>query len=112
MINTFSTLEAGTYPVVVTFFGADNCTTPPIYVQVGENILTNTWTGGGDNSSWTDILNWSLTLKPTACHHVVIPDGKSVLLKAGQTGNARTLDVQGGGVLTVEPDAVLNVNQQ
>ncbi|MEY3367202.1 MAG: hypothetical protein RI973_357 [Bacteroidota bacterium] len=112
LINTFSSLEVGIYPVVVTFFGADNCTTPPIYVAVGENILTNTWTGGGDNSSWTDILNWSLTLKPTACHHVVIPGGKSVLLTAGQTGNARTLDVQGGGVLTVEETAVLNVNQQ
>jgi hypothetical protein len=111
LINTFSTLEAGIYPVVVTFFGADNCTTPPIYIEVGENILTNTWTGGGDASSWTDILNWSLTLKPTGCHHVVIPAGKTVFLAAGQTGDAHTLDVQQGGVLTVDPQAVLNVKQ-
>ena len=112
LINTFSTLEAGIYPVVVTFFGADNCTTPPVYIEVGENILTNTWTGGGDASNWGDILNWSLTLKPTSCHHVVIPAGKSVLLAAGQTGDAHTLDVQQGGVLTVDPQAVLNVKQQ
>jgi hypothetical protein len=109
--DTFSNLSAGVYPVVVTFYGASNCTIPPLSVTLAENILTNTWTGAGDGSSWTDLLNWSLQLAPRACHHVLIPPGNSVLLKSGQTGDAQTIEVQQGAILTVEQNAQLNVKQ-
>lgn len=110
LLNNFSNLSAGTYAIVVTFFGADNCTTLPIPVEVGENKTTNTWTGAGDGINWVNPLNWSLALKPLPCHHVVIPPGKQVLLKDGEVGNGYTLDVQAGGVLTVEQNAQLNIN--
>ena len=109
--NTFDNLQAGIYPLVVNFFGADNCTTPPIYVEVVENKLTNTWTGAGDGIHWTSFLNWSLLLAPADCHHVVIPGEKVVLLRDGEVGYGYTLDVQNGGMLTVEPAAVLNIKQ-
>ncbi|MEY3367727.1 MAG: hypothetical protein RI973_882 [Bacteroidota bacterium] len=109
LINIFDFLEAGIYPVVVTFFGADNCTTPPIYVEVSENKLTNTWTGAGDGISWTHPLNWSLALVPVDCHQVVIPPGHTVLLKQAEVGYGHTLDVQAGSVLTTAEGSTLNV---
>jgi nitrogen fixation protein FixH len=111
LVNTFNNLEAGLYPVVVTFLGSDNCTTPPIYVEVAENAETNTWTGLGDGINWTNPLNWSLLLVPVDCHHVVIPPGHTVLMKQAEVANGRTLDVKVGSTLTVQPGAVLNIYQ-
>jgi hypothetical protein len=109
--NTFSNLGTGTYQVVVNFIGSNNCITPAISVQVGENVPVNTFTGAGDGINWINDLNWSLKVKPTNCHHVVIPAAKSAHLKSGQIGLARSIDVDLNGVLTVDLNAVLTVEQ-
>ncbi|MEY3368752.1 MAG: hypothetical protein RI973_1907, partial [Bacteroidota bacterium] len=108
----FSGLGAGIYEVVVSFIGTDTCIMPAISVEVGVVNVTNTWTGAGDGVSWTDQFNWSLGTYPADCHDVVIPANTSeVILKNGEEGNGHTLDVQSGGRLTVEPGAVLNINE-
>ncbi|HWB10108.1 MAG TPA: DUF4214 domain-containing protein [Pirellulales bacterium] len=67
-------------------------------------LLSITWTGGGDGTSWNDKANWGGTL-PGAADDVVIPAGFNVTLSTGsdtihslQSASALTIS---GGALTV-----------
>ncbi|HZZ77970.1 MAG TPA: hypothetical protein VFE62_05610, partial [Gemmataceae bacterium] len=66
-------------------------------------MLSITWTGGGDGTSWNDKANWGGTL-PGAADDVVIPAGFNVTLSTGsdtihslQSASALTIS---GGALT------------
>ena len=57
---------------------------------------------------------WSLNMFPTFCHNVLVPDGKDLLLRvridsSQNEGQCSTLQVDQGGIFTVEAGAILQV---
>jgi hypothetical protein len=108
--NVFSGLSAGSYPIVVAYFGGSGCTLPLLNVPVSAiGEVTNTWNGNGDGSTWSDGKNWSVGFVPLACHDVIIPAGHAVLVPAGVTALGRTLFVDAGSDLTMEPNALMQI---
>jgi hypothetical protein len=109
-IDSFAGLTSGQYVAVVAFFGGSGCVLPPVPVVVTANDFeTNTWTGGGDGLTWSDKNNWSKSLVPQPCHEVVIPSGHNVLIPGGVTALGRTLFVDLGSELSVDPSAVMQI---
>ena len=71
---------------------------------------TNTWTGTL-SSAWTEPANWSCNAVPGCLSNVIIPAGTpySPIIASGQTSAIKSLAVQPGATLTVQPNGVLNV---
>jgi hypothetical protein len=108
--NVFSGLSAGSYPIVAGYFGGSGCTLPQVNVSVSAvGEVTNTWNGNGDGSTWSDGKNWSVGFVPLACHDVIIPAGHAVLVPAGVTALGRTLFVDAGSNLTMEQNALMQI---
>ena len=63
------------------------------------NGQTNTWKGGGANTNWNTVANWSLGTMPSVAHDVVIPTGFTVNLNVA--GNTKSISVQGNSTLNV-----------
>ncbi len=70
---------------------------------------TNTWTGNGDATTWSDLDNWSDGIVPLFCQDVVIPAGFIVTVPAGFQAVGKTLDVLLSGQLSVDPTATLTI---
>lgn len=68
--------------------------------------ITNFW-DGPDSGDWNEWSNWSQNKIPTECHNVVIPAGKSVRIPYNLNANCRTMEVEFGASLDVEPLATL-----
>jgi hypothetical protein len=110
LINEYTGLTAGLYTAVVTFFGGSGCTLPPVPVVLTTgNEVTVTWTGGGDGIQWSDQKNWDTGFVPYPCNDVVIPAGHHVLVSNGVIAAGRTLFVDTASVLTMEPEAFMNI---
>ena len=72
-------------------------------------VETNTWVGPS-TANWNDSAsNWSLSLIPTQCHHVVIPSGNNITILNGNMGFAFTIDIQSGAEVDVQSNATLDV---
>ncbi len=108
--NVFTDLSAGSYELVVTYFGDGGCILPAIPVVVpvlGE--IVNTWTGGGDALHWSDRFNWSIGFVPLGCHDIIVPPGKKILVLSGEVATGRTLHVSQGSEVTLEPGALMDI---
>jgi len=69
----------------------------------------NRWVGP-DIGNWNeDASNWSLNKIPDFCDDVVIPFGKNVTISDGVVGNAHSVSIEDGGVLTTKPTGLLEV---
>ncbi len=103
-------LTAGTYICVATLFGGSGCTLPPV-TEVVETVADEvvTWTGNGDGLLWSDGKNWDTGFTPYTCNDVVIPAGHTVLVTTGVHAVGRTLLVEDGSVVTMEPLATMSV---
>ena len=71
--------------------------------------ISNTWTGGGDGMLWSDGSNWSDGFSPIACQDIVIPTGYTVKVEAGVVANGKTLIIETGAELIVDPGAVMEI---
>lgn len=72
------------------------------------NPKINKWIGPS-SGIWNEAGNWSRGFVPKTCDNVVIEDGASVTIIAGNVGSCYSLCVQLGAELIVESDAELNV---
>ncbi|MEY3051874.1 MAG: hypothetical protein RLY31_1659, partial [Bacteroidota bacterium] len=86
------------------------CTLPPV-TEVVETVADElvTWTGNGDGLLWSDGKNWDTGFTPYTCNDVVIPAGHTVLVPAGVHAVGRTLLVEDGSVVTMEPLATMSI---
>lgn len=73
---------------------------------------TYTWTGAVNNS-WNVDGNWDCGHVPDNTIDVVIPAApvNQPVVLSGNTGLCKTIDVQSGANVTIQPNAVLNVSQ-
>ena len=60
---------------------------------------TNTWIGGGANTNWNTLANWSLNAVPTAANDVVIPTGFTVNQNVAAT--VKSINLQGNSTLAL-----------
>jgi hypothetical protein len=106
----FDEITAGTYVCVATLFGGSGCTLPPVTVVV-ETVSneTVTWTGNGDGILWSDPMNWSSGFTPYSCNDVVIPAGHTVHIAGGVNAVGRTLLVEDGSEVTMDPAATMDI---
>ncbi len=63
-----------------------------IFLSVTSFAQTNTWTGDGDGTNWTDADNWSLDLVPTSAHDVFLTSAATIELTGTHTINSLTLN--------------------
>ena len=68
---------------------------------------TVTWLGG--NTSWLDAASWDTGMVPGPADDVIIPSGY-VRLYSGETGFARSVEVQSGARLYVYSNGELNIS--
>ncbi len=103
-------MTAGTYICVATLFGGSGCTLPPV-TEVVETVSDQvvTWTGNGDGLHWGDGKNWDSGFTPYTCNDVVIPAGHTVLVSTGVHAVGRTLLVEDGSVVTMQPLATMSI---
>ncbi len=78
-------------------------------IECTEGNQINTWVGPISGDWNASSANWSRNEIPTGCHHVIIPDGSSVSIGAGDTAVCLTLDVAPSGSLDVAQTARLEV---
>lgn len=80
--------------------------------RTGSAVVTSgkTWFGT-TNTNWNTATNWSGGTIPTAADCVVIPNtvNKPIISGAGYVALAKTLTIQNGGILTVNPNNNLSV---
>jgi subtilisin-like proprotein convertase family protein len=72
----------------------DDCSGAP-------EAATNTWTGAGNGTDWSDANNWSDGIVPLECQDVVVPAGFEVVVPTGFDAVGRTLDVPLSGQIQV-----------
>jgi hypothetical protein len=106
----FDEVTAGTYVCVATLFGGSGCTLQPVTVVV-ETVANDavTWTGNGDGILWSDPMNWSSGFTPYSCNDVVIPAGHTVHIAGGVIAVGRTLLVEDGSEVTMDPAATMDI---
>ncbi|MGJ8745914.1 T9SS type A sorting domain-containing protein [Polaribacter sp.] len=62
-----------------------------------------------NGTDWNTASNWLPNAIPTATDDVVIPDGVTMSIAAGDSGNVNSIKVQAGGALTITPTASLSI---
>ena len=97
-------------------FSAVDCSYPDKADAVSVNFIADvcsienlSWSGLGDGSNWSDAANWSDGFVPQGCHHILIPNGKTVTVEAGYSAFGKTLEVEVGATLTTAPMAILDI---
>ena len=97
-------------------FSTVDCSYPDKADAVSVNFIADvcsienlTWSGLGDGTNWSDAANWSDGFVPQGCHHIVIPNGKTVTVEAGYSAFGKTLEVEVGATLITAPLAILDI---
>ncbi len=73
--------------------------------------VVNLWTGGGDDSTWHDPMNWNQSHVPLACESVTLSgSGTHVIIESGQMANAAHLFMIHDSRLQVQHDAELLID--
>ncbi|MEY3050971.1 MAG: hypothetical protein RLY31_756 [Bacteroidota bacterium] len=95
---------------MTTLFGDNGCTLPPVTVVV-ETVAneTVTWTGQEDGILWNDPMNCSSGFTPYSCNEVVIPAGHTVHIDGDVNAVGRTLLVEDGSEVTMDPAATTDI---
>ncbi len=71
------------------------------------DAATIEWDNGGDGVSWTDDMNWTGDIAPTASDDALI-DGFTVSL--GSSTTVQRVYLGGSAILTIDPSAILTVS--
>ena len=97
-------------------FSAVDCSYPDKADAVSVNFIADvcsigniSWSGAGDGFLWSDPNNWSDGFVPQGCHHVLIPNGETVIVEGGYTAFGKTLEVELGAALVTDLSAVLDI---
>lgn len=95
-----------TYTLLANSGGCPGSNNVMVTVQPASTI---SWTGA-TNTDWHNAANWSCGAVPTLTTHVVIPSGLSNYPVVGQNAEIKSLTLQPGAAVTVNPGVELKLN--
>lgn len=82
-----------------------------LLLLAAQTISAQTWWNGNISSDWIDGANWSGDVVPLATDDVIIPDVvNDPVIMAGTAAVAKSVTVQSGGSLTIDPMCSLTIN--
>lgn len=74
-----------------------------------EQVLSTIYWSGDISTNWYDYRNWDVRLVPTSGFNVIIPDRPNDPLISTGNASCKSLHVQPGALLTVQPPATITV---
>ena len=80
----------------------------------GGTLVSNTYRWIGNSSTdWTNAVNWSSGIVPTATNDVLIPSGTpfSPVIATGILANCKSIQINPGAIITIATGGNLKVNQ-
>jgi hypothetical protein len=74
-----------------------------------EQVLSNFYWTGDMNTNWYDYRNWDVKMVPSSVYNAIIPDRSNDPLISTGSASCKSLQVQAGALLKVQPPATITV---